>query len=287
MLSRKDIRPQQTRMLLDAGFLPVSVDYRLCPETTLPEGPMRDVRDALAWAQKALPTRKLQRGDIRVNGDHVVVVGWSTGGHLALTLGFTASASSLRPPGAILAFYCPSDYEDPFWARCNVPFGSRPVTESDYDIRQGVYDRPITAYNPPANERPLGGWMAISDARSRIALHMNWNARTLSVLLKGLPLPGTTISDPSLEEIRAVSPLAQIRSGNYKTPTFLLHGAEDDLIPWQQAQRTYEALQEKGVPSELRILPQVVHLFDTYRGYEKDEAARRAVREAYGFLYKR
>ncbi|RMJ27778.1 Thiolase, domain-containing protein [Aspergillus sp. HF37] len=233
--------PQQTRMLLDADFLPISVDYCLCAETTLPEGPMQDVCDALTWAQIALPIRKLQRGDIRVDGDHVVAVGWSTGGHLALTLGFTAPASSLRPPDAILAFYCPSDYEDPFWARRNVPFGSDPVIESDYDIRQGVYDRPITTYNPPASERPLGGWMAPSDARSRIALHMNWNARTLPVLLKGLPLPGTTVSDPSLEDICAVRPLAQIRSGNYKTPTFLLHGGEDELIPWQQARRTYEA----------------------------------------------
>lgn len=49
MLSRKDIRPKQTQILLDAGFVPVSVDYRLCPETTLEEGPITDVRDALGW----------------------------------------------------------------------------------------------------------------------------------------------------------------------------------------------------------------------------------------------
>lgn len=47
MLSSKDIRPQQLQMLHDAGFLPISIDYRLCPEVTLPAGPMKDVCDAL------------------------------------------------------------------------------------------------------------------------------------------------------------------------------------------------------------------------------------------------
>ena len=35
--TRKDIRDDQTQILLKAGFLPVSVDYRLCPENTVPE----------------------------------------------------------------------------------------------------------------------------------------------------------------------------------------------------------------------------------------------------------
>lgn len=55
MLSRNDIRPEQTHMLLKSGFLPISVDYRLCPENTLPEGPMADVAEALAWIRNVLP----------------------------------------------------------------------------------------------------------------------------------------------------------------------------------------------------------------------------------------
>nr|AGI60155.1 type I polyketide synthase PKS2 [Dolichousnea longissima] len=47
--TRKDIRDDQTQILLNAGFLPVSVDYRLCPEITISEGPMRDVCDAFYW----------------------------------------------------------------------------------------------------------------------------------------------------------------------------------------------------------------------------------------------
>lgn len=227
MLSRKDIRPLQTQKLLDAGFLPVSVDYRLCPEVPLADGPMADVRDALAWARTELPGLRLARSDIRVDGDRVVAVGWSTGGHLALSLAWTAS----RPPEAILAFYCPTDYEDPFWTRPNIPFGADvapPMALRASDLWEGVYDRPITAYNPPATRRALAGWMAPSDPRSRIALYMNWRGQTLPVLLNGMRKPQQQtdgedsspeellLPEPSESQIRAVSPLAQIRAGNYR-----------------------------------------------------------------------
>ncbi|KAK0723563.1 hypothetical protein B0T26DRAFT_263600 [Lasiosphaeria miniovina] len=293
MLSRKDIRPAGTATLLAAGFLPVSIDYRLCPETTLPAGPITDARDALAWARNTLPHLRLRRRDIRADGSRVVAIGWSTGGHLALTLGFTAAAAGIRPPNATLAFYCPSDYEDAFWQQPNLPFGQSRDSLASYDLLEGVRARPIAAYNPPPTKRALGGWMSADDARSRIALHMNWTGRYLRVLLNGLsPSSGKTIGtdptdalpEPSAEAVRAVSPLAQIRAGRYAVPTFIVHGTRDDLIPWQQARRTYEALRERGIEAEIRILEGAVHLFDLYRAYETDEAAQRAVAEGYEML---
>lgn len=297
MLSREDIRPPQTRMLLAAGFLPISIDYRLCPETTLPGGPMADVLDALAWARNMLPQLQLRRPDVRADGDRVVAVGWSTGGHLALTLGFTAPALGIQPPDATLAFYCPSDYEDPFWTRPNRPFGQARGEGLKYDLLEGVRDGPITAYNPPAKRHALGGWMSTADPRSRIALHMNWTGRYLRVLLNGLPPasaaggehavnsdPTDLLPDPSLEQVQAVSPLAQIRQGKYRVPTFIVHGTKDDLIPWQQAVRTYDALREQGVPAEIRILDGALHLFDLYKSSESDESAKKAVSEGYEML---
>ena len=112
IFSRKDIRPPQTRLLLEKGFLPVSIDHRLCPEVSLSEGPMVDVCDALAWARYELPHLKLQRSGLQIDGERVVVVGWSSGGQLAMSLAWTAPQRGLRPPEAILAFYCPTNYED-------------------------------------------------------------------------------------------------------------------------------------------------------------------------------
>lgn len=116
-LSRRAIRPAQTRFLLKQGFLPVSIDYRLCPEVNLVDGPMSDVCDAYRWARLDLPrlvaTTKLPAGvaPISVDATHVVVVGWSTGGQLAMSLAWTAPAAGLPPPSAVLSFYSPVDFE--------------------------------------------------------------------------------------------------------------------------------------------------------------------------------
>ena len=296
MLSRNDIRPEQTQMLLDRGFLPVSVDYRLCPETTLLEGPMADVVDALTWIRTVLPHLTLARTDVHVDGERVVSVGWSTGGHLAMSLAWTSLPRGIRPPEAILAFYCPTDYEDTFWARPNMPIGARdtsldsdPISSYDLDetIWEAVYDHPITSYHVPPTKLAIGGWLASSDPRSRLALYMNLHGRTLHVLLNGLdrrthsePLP------PAPADVAAVSPLAHVRNATYFTPTFIIHPREDDLIPWQQAQRTWEAMSAHGIDAELRIVDQVPHLFDLYREHRSNKVTMRTVTEGYDFLHR-
>ncbi|KAI2699759.1 transcriptional regulator family: Helix-turn-helix [Penicillium roqueforti] len=293
MLSRRDIRSKQVRMLLNAGFLPVSVDYRLCPEVSLTEGPMHDVCDALCWARHVLPSLTLGRPDIQPDGTQAVAVGWSTGAHLAMTLAWTSQQRGIAPPNAILAFYGPTDYEDSFWSQPNFPYGKNAASpEMRYDLWEGIYETPITAYNPPVDQKALGGWMSPADPRSRIALHMNWKGQSLPMLLHGGRFwsdhkdgdCGEELPVPTLEEIQAVSPLAQIRNGHYKTPTFIIHGTLDDLIPVEQAQRTSQELVTKGVEVQLRVVDKAVHLFDIYPGFEKDQAASRAVEDGYEFL---
>lgn len=292
MLSRKDVRPQQTQTLLELGFLPVSVDYRLCPEASLIDGPMGDVCDAFSWARTTLPGLQLQRPDIRPRGDQVVAVGWSTGGHLAMTLAWTApEIHGIQPPEAILAFYCPTDYEDPFWQRENIPFGRdvAPPKINYNSLQESMRGTSITGHNPPRNKRALAGWMATDDPRTQIALHMNWAGQTLPILLNGWMCrkDGTSISDlpaPTTEEIQAVSPLAVIRQQRYSSPTFIIHGTLDDLIPWEQAMRTYDTLREEGVDADIRMLDGVVHLFDLYPSFAQNHQAVEAVEEGYKFL---
>jgi len=113
MFTRKEVNLKQIKILIANGFLPVSVDYRFCPELNILDGPMTDVCEALRWVRHELPSvaQKLAPW-LQVDCEKVVAVGWSTGGHLAMTLGFTAPQRGLSPPEAILAFYCPTDYED-------------------------------------------------------------------------------------------------------------------------------------------------------------------------------
>lgn len=287
MLSRDDVRPAQTEILLKQGFLPISVDYRLCPEVTLVDGPMCDVSDALAWIRTVLPSITLSRRDVKVDGAQVVAVGWSTGGTLALSLGWTSIERGIKPPEAILVFYCPLDYEDEFWMQQNIPQGSQSATAYDLDdsIWSAVSEKPITRWNVAPAKKAVGGWMAPTDPRSRLALYMNWNGRTLHVLLNGLDARSKEApTEPTAAEIKAVSPLAHVRGGTYRTPTFIVHPREDDLIPWQQAQRMREALQDNGVHSQTHIVDGVPHLFDLYRENQKKEDLQKVIHQGYEFL---
>ena len=165
MLSRKDVRPRQIKLLLDNGLLPVSIDYRLCPELNLLQGPMTDVCDGLRWARDELPNLRLKCLGIQVDGNQVVVVGWSSGGHLATTLAWTARLRNLRPPEAILAFYCPLDYDDEceylespelsvlllmylftVWRQPNFPGDSSSYSSEDCDLLEAVRDKPVGSY---------------------------------------------------------------------------------------------------------------------------------------------
>lgn len=99
------------KTLLERGFLPVSVDYRLCPEVNLAQGPMTDACDALAWARSTLPHLQRAHPDVQLDADRVAAVGWSSGGHLAMTLAYMAPMNGVLPPDVVLAFYCPSNFE--------------------------------------------------------------------------------------------------------------------------------------------------------------------------------
>lgn len=102
---------KHVKLLLRRGFLPISFDYRLCPEVTFLEGPVADALDALAWVRQQLPST-LEPYGLHIDGTRVAVVGWSVGGHIAMTVPYMARARGLVPPEAVLSFYAPSNLED-------------------------------------------------------------------------------------------------------------------------------------------------------------------------------
>ncbi|KAI0542223.1 BcPKS19, polyketide synthase [Xylaria digitata] len=292
IFSRKDIRPAQTRYLLEKGFLPVSLDHRLCPEVSLAEGPMVDVCDALDWARHTLPHINSHRPGLQVDGERVVVVGWSSGGQLAMSLAWTAPQRGLRPPEAILAFYCPTNYEDEWWRHPIQPIGAE-NKGYEYDVLGAVQDEPISNYGVVGAWEPLSDPRILTDPRCRIVLHINWKAQTLPVIIGGLPSrkkasqnsdveDWNALPQPGLDEIVAASPLAQIRRGNYRTPTFLIHGTADDLIPWQQSRGTYEAMVERNVTAELALIEGAPHICDL--SSDPDSEGWKAAIRGYEFL---
>lgn len=67
---------------LSLGFVVVSIDYRLLPETPL-QGQLEDIRDIESWLKQKLSS-ELSETVFRLSTTNIVVTGGSAGAHLAL-----------------------------------------------------------------------------------------------------------------------------------------------------------------------------------------------------------
>lgn len=91
--SRRDPPGQLLDLSRVAGFVLVSIDYRLAPDVQLP-AIMEDVEDAFTWIQEEGPSL------FGADPDRVAVAGSSAGGYLAMASGFR-----IRPRPAALVSY--------------------------------------------------------------------------------------------------------------------------------------------------------------------------------------
>ncbi|KAH8203888.1 hypothetical protein TruAng_001952 [Truncatella angustata] len=263
MLSRKAIRPAQTSFLLDNGVLPVSFDYRLCPEVNLIDGPIEDIRDAYLWMQSKLPMLLSEHG-ITVDCTKVAVIGWSTGGHLALSTAWTTRLLASNPPAAILCFYGPVDFES---GDLDIPRHHK-VSSGVSVLEEAVKSvtaTPITSYDPGngATGCPELSWMHAGDPRSELVLSLFREGNGLSLLLNEDRTSDQWYRNPAEPgRIAAVSPMAHMRSGDYKTPTYLIHGTQDEIAPFRSALDFFHALRETNVECGFLALSGVGHIHD-------------------------
>lgn len=103
---------------------------------------------------------------------------------------------------------------------------------------------------------------------------MNWKAQSLPILINGLPhktrVAANDTTDwynqpkPSYDKIKMVSPYSQIVEGNYRTPTFMVHGNYDEWVPYQMSEKTLDALRARGIPAGLEIPDGCGHAFDLF-----------------------
>ncbi|KAL8998311.1 MAG: hypothetical protein Q9169_002625 [Polycauliona sp. 2 TL-2023] len=258
-LSRKAIRPLQTRYLLQHGILPISLDHRLCPKVNIIDGPMADIRDAITWARCILPSIALDHG-ISIDTSKIAVIGWSTGGHLAMTAAWTTTEAGIEPPTAILNFYGPSDFE---------------ALSSHHDQHEGL---PRTT---PSNE-DISKWLGPSDPRTDLVLSLfkNNSAANLSLLL-----PSETATATKQHHLNAINPLHQLQTGNYNIPTFIVHGSDDEIIPHTQSIIFQRTMKEKGLESGVLIVEGAKHIHDVGIA-EGNEMWEKGVGPGYDFLLK-
>ncbi|NPV06709.1 MAG: alpha/beta hydrolase [Anaerolineae bacterium] len=221
--SRKTVRPWQVRRYLEAGYAVVCPDYRLAPESKLPEI-ADDVLTAWAWTREGVPD---------LDPERLAVIGHSAGGYLALLLGTTTHPA----PRAVVSFYGYGDIVADWYTRPDPHYLTFPrVTEEK--ARSLVGSAPISEGPPERFEfylycRQQGAWPQEVGGRDPKA---------------------------DAEFFRRYCPLRNVTSG--ASPTLLLHGDADTDVPYGQSLAMHQELARQGVETEMVTLEGGGHGFD-------------------------
>jgi acetyl esterase/lipase len=248
--SRGSIHTKQLARYIEAGFNLVSIDYRLAPETKLPEI-LTDVEDAWRWVQKN--GKKLAGIDPK----RVAVVGHSAGGYLTLTTGYR-----VKPlPRALVSFYGYGDLIAEWYAKPD-PFYSSKQLVPEQEARDAVGVRPVAD---------------VSGQNQRFRYYLFLRQR-------GLWPNEVSGVDPAVHP-EAYKPWCPASNVTKKfPPTMLLHGDKDTDVPVTQSDQMAELLKQHGVECEYIRVAGAGHGFD---GKMNDAATSALFERAVEFLQKR
>lgn len=211
--ARADIDLALAAKLAEAGCTVASIDYRLAPETKLPEI-VQDVTDAYDWIR--------ERGPEFFNAapDRIAVAGASAGGYLALMTGLVC-----RPrPQVLAALYGYGDIVgDWYTTPCEHYRATLPLV-SEEDARLVVGGSPVVSGTP--------------EQRGKLYLHCRQQGTWPTYVLE---------KDPTVEP-EAFVPFCPAKnvSADYP-PTVLIHGDIDHDVPYEQSRLMARALAKAGV----------------------------------------
>ena len=124
----------------------------------------------------------------------------------------------------------------------------------------------ITSYitSPNATDSSHLGWIRPGDPRSELVLSLFKEGNGLPLLLNGIrpsdDKPWST--PPPARLVAAISPSAHLRDGTYTTPTFLIHGTKDEIVPFHTAVAFVGAMRERGVKVGFAEVKGARHIHD-------------------------
>jgi acetyl esterase/lipase len=225
MGDRRGIDKKLFDALINTGYVVVSIDYRLAPETKLP-AILDDVRAAFAWVRTEGPKSWGARTD------RIAALGGSAGGYLTLASGFLIEPR----PAALVSFWGYGDIAGTWYSRPD-PFYRRQPLVSEAEARSAVGTKTL-AEPPPGNHR------------DRFYLYCRQN---------GLWPKELTGHDPDAEP-KAFDPFCPVRNLSAQSPpTLLIHGTNDTDVPHEQSVVMDRELARHGVPHEFISVPGAGH----------------------------
>ena len=148
--------------LLNAGYVIVSIDYRLAPQAKLP-AIIEDLRDACGWVREKGPEL------FRIKPDELFVMGQSAGGYLTMMAGF-----QVQPlPRALVSFWGYGDIAgkwysepDPFYLQ--QPLVTREEAQGSpgsklylYCRQQGLWPGVLTGHDPHVEPRAFDSFCPV------------------------------------------------------------------------------------------------------------------------------
>jgi acetyl esterase/lipase len=248
MGSRHDPLSPVAVSLLKAGYAVVSIDYRLAPETKLPDI-IADVEDAYQFVRTKGPSLFM------VRTDKIAVLGESAGAFLALTLGFKA----LPHPAVLVSLYGYGDL-----------IGSWYSEPSDY------YRTHVQLVSE-SEAKSVVGQEAIADASLSTQHRYLFYFYTRQNGLWPIQVAGW---DPRADA-RKFMPFMPIKNiTNSYPPTMLIQGDADEDVPYEQSVMMANELQVHGVEHEFITIKNAGHFL---RGGDPADIAK-AYEEAVQFV---
>ncbi len=248
---------RMSEIFVDAGYVVVSIDYRLAPETKLPEI-VADVRDAHQWVRAEGPAL------FGADPNRLATLGGSAGGYLTLVSGYVVQPR----PRALVSFYGYGDILGKWYTEPDAYYRSlKEGLIAEEQARSVVGTTPIT--------RPPRG-MEIP----RLKFYEYCRQQGL--------WPNEVMGlDPRRHE-DAFTPYMPIRNVTRDyPPTLLLHGQKDTDVPYEQSVLMAEELSRAGVEHELVLYPEGFHGFEVFwqaKQFRKD--AEDAFDRAFRFVEK-
>ncbi|KAL2824789.1 Alpha/Beta hydrolase protein [Aspergillus cavernicola] len=265
---------------LDRNWIVMVPNHRLCPGVDVLSGPVQDMRDLLAWIYGGFLEDFLREieeaqglgGKYRVDLNKVMAFGTSSGGFLALSLvSFSFFSSFLwvfstwegydvpRPPAAILDFYGPAHFTDPFWST-PLPHVQASLPSSGFEkaFLEKVYDEfPIPTTHGISLE---GQSQSQGQGSNKPDFSRPRDAFALTQIANGTVLQAIY----PVGEVGDIDPVVNIATkarGRGFPPTFIVHGDADWMVPVELSRKLFEVLKGAGVECGMVEVPGEGHTF--------------------------
>ncbi|OKP14959.1 hypothetical protein PENSUB_4304 [Penicillium subrubescens] len=243
----------QVNDCLERGWIVLVPNHRLCPGVNMLEGPMQDIRDLLTWVYHGhLDAVLKEQGAYRADLENVAAFGTSSGGHLALGLGFDVP----KPAKAILSLYGTVHFTDPLWTKPLPHVAAKLPPNLSEAFLNKVYDqKPVPTDSSVSLEGQTESGVSkgpdFSKPRDAFAFTQIASGTVLSAIY-----PESQSSDP---EFKKVDPVQNVSSSF--PPTYIVHGQADTMVPIELSRELLKRLQGAGVKCGMTEVPNEEHTF--------------------------